>query len=47
MWLLNFEVYSKEKDQGKYAENLIDGEKTMEKETIVEIEEQYLKVWSK
>ena len=47
MWLLNFEVYNKEKDQGKYAENLIDGGKTMEKETIVEIEEQYLKVWSK
>ena len=46
MWLLNFEVYSKEKDQGNYAETLIDGGKTMEKETIVEIEEQYLKVWS-
>ena len=47
MWLLNFEVYSKEKDQGKYAENLIDGGKIMEQETIVEIEEQYLKVSSK
>ena len=47
MWHLNFEVYSKEKDQGNYAENLTDGGKTMEKETIVEIEEQYLKVWSK
>ena len=33
MWLLNFEVYSKEKDRGKYAENLIDGGKIMEKRT--------------
>ena len=47
MWLLDFEVYSKEKDQGKYAENLIDGGKIMEKGTKIEIEEQYLKVWSK
>ena len=47
MWLLNFEVYSKEKDQGKYAENLIDGGKIMGKGTKIEIEEQYLKVWSK
>ena len=47
MWLLNFEVYSKEKGQGKYGENLIDGGKILEKQSIVEIEEQYLKVWSK
>ena len=31
MWILNFEVYSKEKDQGKYVENLIEGEKIMER----------------
>ena len=43
MWLLNFEVYSKEKDLGKYAENLIEGGKILEKGTKIEIEE----VWSK
>jgi hypothetical protein len=37
MWLLNFEVYSKEKDQGKYAETLIDGGKIMEKRTKNEV----------